>query len=134
MIQRCFDTPVARCFWTELRKFSGRVHTGRWGTVAFCAVELLDRERPLRHFWSRALYESGADGGGDDPEADGDSTARISIVDAAIRSPFFWAALRAMDVLFGVIRTAPLRVLAQIFSYVSFPFSKLMSKTYAGGK
>ena len=101
LIERCYGDPLGRCFHAQLRRFGGKVHRKRWGTVSFAIIETLAIERALRHGWDKLKYQ-----GGSRPadQEDMEHSVSIDMVDSAIPHAEFWARLRLLDALNNIIR------------------------------
>ena len=100
----CFSSAEARPFHLLLQQFSAKVYEARWGSVAWCAQQLLNLEKPLRRYWSMETYMSA---GVDDAKI-GRSGKQIDVpaVNDAIGNQYFWSALWVVDNILHVIRCA----------------------------
>ena len=87
---------------TAAQMFSS-VHRKRWGPVAWCIMDMLELEQPLRYGWDKERYR-GDGRGREDP--DNNHSVSMDEVDAAISSPGWWATLKLLDKLNSVIRDA----------------------------
>jgi hypothetical protein len=93
LLARCFNCNIGRQFHSAIKDFKGKIHTGRWGTVAFSVLELLNIERVLRWGWDKEKYRQGENHKDDDEDPEG-AAVLVQTVDDAVSSPFFWAWLR----------------------------------------
>ena len=104
--ESCFSCMVGKTFHHELKAFKGKVHRGRWGTMAFATQDILDLQSGLRRFWSLEKYEAlaadgNAPGAGQHRAQEG---VKLQVADAAITSPLFWGRLATLDEVFELIR------------------------------
>ena len=106
--EACFGDTVGRTFHASLKGFSGKVHRGRWGTVAFANESVLALQAPLRRFWDYEKYRAVAGVACSSelqPHQAGDKEGvRMQIVDEALASSFWWAQLITLDFVFRLIR------------------------------
>jgi hypothetical protein len=93
----CFSDPVGLLYHQALREFDGHVYKDRWCTVAHCTHQILRIKFVLRFGWNKQKYVEGQ--AGQDRAAD-----TIDIVDEAIRSDFWWAAIFTADALMKAVR------------------------------
>ena len=56
LLEACFQDAVGRHLQAELRAFSAKLHTGRWGSIAECVRQVLEVESSLRYGWDLAKY------------------------------------------------------------------------------
>ena len=97
LLETCFSDHVGRFLQDEIRRFSAKLHTGRWGTIAACVEELLQVEAPLRFGWDLAKF------GRNRQQED---SVDVAVVDAAVKSSFFWGFLHMLKILTDVVQTA----------------------------
>ena len=98
LCERCFDTVVGRQFHSLFQAFQGKVHPGRWGTIAFATHEMLQIERPLRWGWNLALFLGGS------ADQASDQAVKATVVNEAILSQYWWDSLKVIDKLHKAIR------------------------------
>ena len=103
LLASCFDRPLARAFHTEIKRFDAKVHTGRWGTVAFAIPELLALRIPLQKFWNFDAFKKQGLSLASNSAAD-DASLKIEVVNDCIDSTEFWAQLMTLESLFYVVR------------------------------
>ena len=107
LLATCFADGPARYLARGIRKFSGKVHPDRWGTIAHAAVSLLDIERALRAGWDLARYGAARAGDDDDGARAG---VNLETANNAILSDFFWDSLKVFGaiskLLLGLMRWA----------------------------
>ena len=107
LLERCFSDPVGKCFQAQLKRFSGKVHRKRWGTVAFCVEEVLDIQRPLRFGWNKERYiGTEVQQAADDDRPEHEKSVSVEECDSAISDPSWWANLILLNRLNSVIREA----------------------------
>lgn len=100
LLASCFAGPVAKSFHLDIKRFDAKVHTGRWGTVAFAIPKLLELRVPLQKFWNfDAFKQSGLPNNSAD-----DASLKMEVVHECIESAEFWAQLVTLDHLFYVVR------------------------------
>ena len=101
LIETCFSQGLAKGFASEVKQFKSHVHEDRWGTVAECIPNLLRLKAALRYGWDfrafrgydPAVVQDAAEAQNDEEEFG----ARVSAVNAAIESEFFWAFLCGVE-------------------------------------
>ena len=96
LLESCFSDPVGLHLRSDLRSFSAKVHTGRWGTIAECIDQLLLVELALRFGWDIQKFGRGRTEDSVDVQAASD----------AIGSATFWAYLRMLQHLTSIITAA----------------------------
>ena len=105
LIETCFDDEIGRTFAPLIRKFTGQVYKARWGSVAWCAKELRKIIRPLQMRFTLSKY-FGTNGKHKTLNQGTESSKRIIVADAAIRSPYFEGRLIGVDMIFTLVREA----------------------------
>ena len=87
LLETCFSDPANRHFHQDISSFSAELVPGRWGSVAFCVIELCKLERILRYGWGLAKYPR--------PEAPGnyEGGVDVAVVNSAVTDPIFWGQL-----------------------------------------
>ena len=116
LLERCFQDGVGAELGKSISEFKGKIHPGRWGTVAFSIPELLKTEGALRWGWDRARFL-----GRDDPhhaqENDHElqedvneelesTRSLIETAHRAITSAYWWAWLKMFEGLCALLREA----------------------------
>ncbi|CAJ1388602.1 unnamed protein product [Effrenium voratum] len=101
LLETCFSDPIGRHFHQEINAFSAKLVPGRWGSIAFCVLELCKLERILRHGWDLAKYRrtvapAGVYEGGVD----------VAVVNDAVTDPIFWGQLKMFEHLALCIQAA----------------------------
>ena len=71
--------------------FSGKVYEGRWGSVMDSLADLLPIKHDLRKVWDKERFGQTKRRDADDEDVHGSSAINVDVVDAAIRSRFFWS-------------------------------------------
>ena len=101
LIETCFSQGLARGFASEIKQFKSHVHEDRWGTVAECIPNLLRLKAALRYGWDLRAFRGYDPAVVQEPaEAQNDEEefgARVSAVNAAIESEFFWGFLCGVE-------------------------------------
>ena len=102
LLESCFQDPVGRHLQAELKAFSAKLHTGRWGSIAECVRQVLEVETSLRFGWDLARY------GNARPRQEGGSEhgVDLTIVDTAITSSFFWGYVHMLQSLTHIVQSA----------------------------
>ena len=95
LLETCFTSNVGKQFHHKLKSFKGKVFRGRWGTVAFCVIEMLAIQQILRWGWSLVAYKAGLKTSKTDTKED---AKKWETIDNAVRSPKFWAAIEVANI------------------------------------
>ena len=101
LLETCFTSNVGKQFHNKLKSFKGKVFRGRWGTVAFCVIEMLAIQQILRWGWSLVAYKAGQKTSKTDTKED---AKKWETIDNAVRSPKFWAAIEVANIVYEIIR------------------------------
>jgi hypothetical protein len=102
LCESCFSCPVGRTFQKGFRRFKGKVHRKRWGTVAFCVTDILGIKASIIWGWNKSRYvgHHGASNVRQDPN----HSIAVDDCDDAILDPFFWACLLTLEWVYVVLR------------------------------
>lgn len=105
LVERCFKPKgrIGAAMSRDLDGFNAHVHTERWGTVAYAALRLCEVGEALRWGWS--LKEYSPDWSARDEEKKDDHNIKVSAVDSAIRSPYFWGYVTMLQIIARVLNT-----------------------------
>ena len=90
LIATCYDStgPIGKVMGESLAGFDAHVHTERWGTVAYAAINLMRVRDSLHWGWNAEFCCPGFDPSSEDQN--NEYSVKIPVVDSAIRSSFFW--------------------------------------------
>jgi len=92
LLERCFNSPLARHFHGVIRAFKGHIHKERWATLAFSIPSIKKVERGMRLFWDRRRFQ----GEGTQKE---ETLNLANDVEKAVKSSFYWAYLEVQEAL-----------------------------------
>ena len=101
VVATCFSSGISAGFAKDIIAFTAEVYWERWQTIADCVRSILVVEVGLRYCWDLSKYLLGTDRhakvemlkeSGDDEHA-----AKLTLVDEAIRSDFFWMYMRMLN-------------------------------------
>ena len=102
LLATCYSSELGRQYHDQLSSWRGSVYEERWGSIAFCCLELLRIKRILRWGWCKDRYQQA---GADKVAGVRDNYVDLDAANDAIQSEWFWAALQILDTIFAVIRT-----------------------------
>ena len=87
LLESCFSSGLVVYFQEPIKKFRGWIHIKRWATLIFSIPELQSVERAMRPFFDKRKFQ------GSDAKQREDTLKLATVVDAGVKSPFYWAYL-----------------------------------------
>ena len=86
----CLDSPAGKLWHKDFKQFNAKVHSGRWGSLAFATSSVLDLRHPLVRWWSLEKYNGVAENRQAADAAQTEDGCRVQAVERAISTPMFW--------------------------------------------
>jgi hypothetical protein len=98
LLATCFSRPPHAAKAHRFQSFPHTVYEGRWGDALRTTRDLLSLMADLRSAWDLRLYNFGRDDVQDNGRQDDKHGVKLTIVDEAIRSSYFWGYCSVVDI------------------------------------